>query len=101
VPQLPQDLIACVLHHVSPSDRLTSCALVCKAWHATCCASTTSMSLTCDRQVEANAAFSWLSKHGKGVSSVRITVSEAAERLCLDCDLQVWSWLKDLRLTGQ
>lgn len=101
MPQLPQDIIACVLQHVSPRDRLTSCCLVSKAWHATCCASLSSMTLTCDRQHEANTAFSWLSKHGKGVTSVRVTVSEAAERLCLDCDLQVWSWLKDLRLTGQ
>lgn len=89
-----------LLRYVPPMERLASCAFVCKAWHAACCSSIDSMSLSVFRQQQAHNAFSWLTKHGKGVTGVRMVVSEAAEKLCLDCDLQVWSWLKDLRLTG-
>lgn len=101
MPDLPTDVVAVLLRYVAPMVRLASCAFVCKAWHAACCSSIDSMSLSVCKQQQAHNAFSWLTKHGKGVTSVHMVVSEAAEKLCLDCDLQVWPWLKDLRLTGK
>ena len=100
VPDLPPDVISVLLQHVSPKDRLTSCAFVCKAWHEACCSSIDNMTLTCSRQAKAHNAFKWLAKRGKNTITVHMTVAEAAEKLCLDCHLQEWSWVKDLRLTG-
>lgn len=99
--ELHQDILPLVLCHVDPKVRLSVCALVCKAWKAAATASTTSMQYTCRKQRQANSVLKWLTKHGTNVASVHFIVSEAAERLCLDCDLKAWSWLKDLRLTGE
>jgi hypothetical protein len=101
VPELPPDVIAVLLQYVPQTDRLTSCALVSTAWHAASCASISSITLTCSKQQHANNAFKWLTKHGVKVTTARMTVPEHAEKLCLDCELQRWSWLTDLRLTGR
>jgi hypothetical protein len=101
VPDLPPDVISVLLQHVSPKDRLTSCAFVCKAWHEACCCSIDNITLACSKQAKAHNAFKWLAKRGKNTITVHMTVAEAAEKLCLDCHLQEWSWVKDLRLTGK
>jgi hypothetical protein len=65
IPELPEAVVVCILQHVQLRQRLTSCALVCRAWAAV--AATTApadIELRLDSTRRTVGLEDWLSNHG-------------------------------------
>jgi hypothetical protein len=74
--QMPPDLIARILVHVSETDRLKHCALVCKSWAAAAAAATTTVQLSQageDRGHQLRSLRSWLLSYHHHVTSLKVS----------------------------
>lgn len=74
--QMPPDLIARILVHVSETDRLKHCALVCKSWAAAAAAATTTVQLSQageDRGHKLRSLRSWLLTYHHHVTSLKVS----------------------------
>ena len=103
ISQLPLQLLAEVLQHVEPCERLDSCTLVCSTWHAAVIAATTSISTTLAYAAEKYSALhAWLLRHGlaAAVESLHVKGLGGSAIRQLQLPVQQLTALKQLQLEG-